>query len=344
MKWSLAIWCAPVLLAGCRNSPQAVDPFLPRATVPPPGTGAAAGTSAPYYTPGAAPAASANPYAAPSGTYDYNQPAGGPVGTPYQGEIKQYPADRIPMSNRPGGNRQSSNVPADRPQPGAIRSHLASDAAPAAESERADLQPAVADRTADAPASRVVQASHTKTVKVIHSHSSQAGENPKSSAPAEHEPRRLPAAEDAVDIMDLPPASTISAGAQQARRIASASNGKVIRATHVEPAATSAAADSAAATPSAEPLSPRRYSYSPDYNKLNGQLEYSLAERRWKLRYIPIDGDTDSHGGSVVLVGKVPEGFQAGEFVTVAGRLAGDAAPGEFAPAYQFDTIEPLAD
>ena len=334
MKWSLAIWCAPVLLAGCRNSPQVVDPFLPSPTVPPPGTGAA--TSAPYYTPGAAPAASASPYAAPSGTYDYNQPANGPVGTPYQGEIKQYPADRIPMSNRPGGNRQSSNVPADRPKPGAIRSHLASDADPAAQSDRAYAQPAADEGAAEAPASRVVQASHSKVVKVIHSHSSQSDQHAAAPAAAalaavEHEPRKLPASEDAVDIMDLPPARTASAGAQQARRIASGASSKVIRATHVEPAATSG-------------TSPRRYAYSADYTKLNGQLEYSLAERRWKLRYIPIDGDTDAHGGSVVLVGKVPEGFEAGEFVTVAGRLAGGAAPGEFAPGYQFDTIEPLAD
>jgi hypothetical protein len=177
-------------------------------------------------------------------------------------------------------------------------------------------------------------------VKVIRSHSEQDDEAASIPAVAEQEPRKLTEPEDAVDIMDLPPAGVATIRSRSAQRIASSSGGNVIRASHSEPAA----APSTGKRPQANPFAAQRYAHSPGYKKLNGQLEYSLADRRWKLRYIPIDGDTDSYGGSVVLVGKLPDQFQAGDFVTVEGGMAGDAAPGEFAPAYQFDKIEPLAD
>ena len=341
MKRSL-LWCAPLLIAGCRNSPQAIDPFLPRTTVPPPATGAAVGTPAPYDSP---PSAAGAPYTPPGGSYDYSQPANGPVGTPYQGETNQYPADRFPMTNRGTTNRQSSNSPASQTKPAVVRSHLAAaSSAAGVQAEPAEAKPGgrIAEEDTE---NRVVQTGHSKIVKVIHSHSSQTdsgdtGETPPRSVAAQQEPRRLPATDDAVDIMDLPPARTASAGSRMAQRIASSGGGKVVRASHSEPAPRASAARS---TP-VEPFAAQRYAYSPGYKKLNGQLEYSLAEHRWKMRYIPIDGETDSHGGSVVLLGKLPEQFQAGDFVTVEGRLAGDAAPGEFAPPYQFDAIEPLAD
>jgi hypothetical protein len=213
-----------------------------------------------------------------------------------------------------------------------VRSRLAA-AAPASRDEKAaaSVQTAVADDSEG----QVVQASHVKTVKVIRSQTEQDDEAASVAASDEQEPRRLPQADDAIDIMDLPPADNASSKARRAQRIA-ASSGKIIRASHAEPALSQRAP--------VEPFAAQRYAYTPGYRKLNGQLEYSLVDRRWKLRYIPIDGGTDSHGGSVVLVGELPDEFHAGDFVTVTGRLAGDAAPGEFAPAYEFDRIEPLAD
>lgn len=323
MNRSLALWWAPLLLAGCRNSPQPFDPFLP-ATVPPPATGAAAGTAAPYYSaPGAAPAATQYP----SGANDsYAPPPSAPAGAPYQGETNPQPLDRFPMTKRAPSNRQSSNLPPEKTKPGAVHSQLVSASEDGKPHESADAQQASGGSDSGESASRVVPASHAKAVKVIHSQSSQEGETALASTASGAEPGKLPAANNAVDIMDLPPTHP-AARSQTAQRIASsAGGGKVVR------------------TSAAEPASARRYAYSPDYTQLKGQLEYSLAERRWKLRYIPIDGETDSHGGSVVLLSPPPEGLQAGDFVSVTGRLAGKAATGEFAPAYQCDQTEHLAD
>ena len=341
MSRSLALWFAPLMLAGCHNSPQAIDPFLPSARVPPPGTGAV-GTPAPapyYSAPSATAPAAGAPYTPPGGNYDYTPPANGPVGTPYQGEPNRYPADRIPMTNRDSNNRQSSNLPAAKTKPDAIRSRLAAASSVPGHADEADANAHNASVGQDSE-NRVVPASHTKVVKVIRSHSEQHDEAASVAAAAEQEPRKLPEPDDAVDIMDLPPAGAATIRSRSAQRIASSNSGKVIRASHTEPAA----AASTGKRPQVDPFPAQRYAHSPGYKKLNGQLEYSLADRRWKLRYIPIDGDTDSYGGSVVLAGTVPQEFQAGDFVTVEGSLAGDAAPGEFAPAYQFDKIEPLAD
>ena len=328
MNRSLAFWLAPLLLAGCRNSPQPFDPFLP-ATVPPPATGAAAGTTspAPYYysAPNAAPAETQYPS---GGNDGYAPPPTAPAGTPYQGESNPWPKDRFPTSKRDPGNRQSSHVPAATSQPGAVHSQLVSASESGKRREASNVQHASGEIAAGASPSRIVPASHSKMVKVIHSQSSQEGEAALAAAAGGEEPQKLPAADEAVDIMDLPPAKP-AASSRTAQRIASSGGGKVVRTSAAEPV---------------EPASARRYAYSPDYARLNGQLEYSLAERRWKLRYIPIDGETDSHGGSVVLESPPPEGFQAGDFVTVAGRLSGEAATGEFAPAYQYDRIDPLAD
>ncbi|MDZ7617026.1 MAG: hypothetical protein U1E05_08480, partial [Patescibacteria group bacterium] len=43
-----------------------------------------------------------------------------------------------------------------------------------------------------------------------------------------------------------------------------------------------------------------QYGFDPSYAWLRGRLEYSQVDRRWKLRYIPVDGNTDQYGGSVV--------------------------------------------
>ncbi len=129
----------------------------------------------------------------------------------------------------------------------------------------------------------------------------------------------------AIDIMDLPPArsSASSAGLQSPRtsggvRLASGSSGSF--------------------TPSA------RYGHDPEYRWLRGKLEYSQIDRGWKLRYIPIDGQTDDYGGSVVL-GKdsLGAGLERGHFVEVRGQLAGGAKPEHgYAPVYEVAEIKRL--
>ena len=61
----------------------------------------------------------------------------------------------------------------------------------------------------------------------------------------------------------------------------------------------------------------------------------------WKLRYIPIDGETDDHGGSVQLHSTPAlDEFQHGEAVTIDGHIdAADGTPGGYAPKYLVDSI-----
>jgi hypothetical protein len=85
-----------------------------------------------------------------------------------------------------------------------------------------------------------------------------------------------------------------------------------------------------------------RYGHDSEYTWLRGKLEHSQVEGRWKLRYIPIDGDTDDFGGSVILLGtRMLEEYQPGEFVTVYGSLADQPDGRSFAPPYQLERIEP---
>jgi len=89
-----------------------------------------------------------------------------------------------------------------------------------------------------------------------------------------------------------------------------------------------------------------RYGHDPDYRWLRGKLEYSQIERRWKLRYIPIDGATDEYGGSVVFSdSSLLAGCERGDFVEVRGQL-GDATPGDgsYAPDFTIREIERFAD
>ncbi len=88
-----------------------------------------------------------------------------------------------------------------------------------------------------------------------------------------------------------------------------------------------------------------RYFHSPDYSQLSGKLEYSASQGQWKLRYIPIDGQTDRFGGSVIL-GNVPKNadLKAGDWVQVQGQITGaNQSPTGFAPSYQSRTIKRLA-
>jgi hypothetical protein len=86
------------------------------------------------------------------------------------------------------------------------------------------------------------------------------------------------------------------------------------------------------------------FAYRPDYSTLQGRLEYSPTTGQWKLRYIPIDGNTDRFGGSVVLVDSERlADFEDGDFVVVEGELGSDDQDNiGFAPAYHLNTIRRL--
>ncbi len=86
------------------------------------------------------------------------------------------------------------------------------------------------------------------------------------------------------------------------------------------------------------------YAFDADYKWLTGSLEYSRTDRRWKLRYIPIDGDTDAYGGSVLLPETADlDNYQPGDFVTIRGQIAARGPDDRgFAPLYRYEQIERL--
>jgi len=87
-----------------------------------------------------------------------------------------------------------------------------------------------------------------------------------------------------------------------------------------------------------------KYGYDRQYTRLKGKLEYSQIDHKWKLRYIPIDGNTDSHGGSVVISDStLLSGCERGDFVEIWGSLAKQAKKGpEFAPLYNVSQVRLL--
>jgi hypothetical protein len=93
-------------------------------------------------------------------------------------------------------------------------------------------------------------------------------------------------------------------------------------------------------TPATASAAPAGFAYDPNYRWLRGKLERSRSSGQWKLRYIPIDGQTDRFGGSVVLESSEQlESLQSGEWVTAYGQVAGEPERG-FAPTYRLERIE----
>lgn len=88
-----------------------------------------------------------------------------------------------------------------------------------------------------------------------------------------------------------------------------------------------------------------RYGYDPQYRWLRGRLEFSSIDRQWRLRYIPLDGETDEFGGSVLLEDSPAlDHFRPGDYVTVHGELDdGVAEDGTlYDPLYYVDHAAPL--
>jgi len=83
-----------------------------------------------------------------------------------------------------------------------------------------------------------------------------------------------------------------------------------------------------------------RYGHAENHVWLKGRLEYSQARRLWKLRYIPIDGQADQFGGSVILrKTSLISGFERGDYVQVNGRLLENTASSDYAPEYELTQI-----
>jgi hypothetical protein len=132
----------------------------------------------------------------------------------------------------------------------------------------------------------------------------------------------------AVEITELPPAGSIRA--------------PVARAAPAPPI--SAVAHEVPRKLPSPPVA--RYGYQTEYSWLKGKLERSRSTGEWKLRYIPIDGDTDRYGGSVVIDNAdAIADFQPGDFVAIAGRIGSTSDDsGGFAPTYVVQRIKPLVE
>lgn len=136
-----------------------------------------------------------------------------------------------------------------------------------------------------------------------------------------------------VDPRVQPTSGTVPTGAVRSATAAS------------RPATETAARSRVSASPRPGVTSPAlRYGHDPAYAWLRGRLEYSDIAKRWKLRYIPIDGQIDQYGGSVVLGDtSLLSGLERGDCVEVHGKLLPNAkGDWGYAPVYEVAQIKPL--
>ena len=175
--------------------------------------------------------------------------------------------------------------------------------------------------------------------------------NPNRTTPIAAPPRRISPPDKVIDIMDLPPKG--SGG------FSSTGAAKASTAMHRDPAVRPASATTFEPLPGERETNPysrrlpesnkpisftpsAKYGHADDHSWLKGRLEYSQARRRWKLRYIPIDGEADRFGGSVILrKTSLLSGYERGESVELKGRLANVAkTAGDYAPDYEITQIK----
>lgn len=309
-----ALLVTVVLLAGCQGSqpPGPTDPFFGRTRIEPPHTGAVPGPSAvaPYcpappqvtLPPAMTPLPGASSTIDPVSSLAFSQ-SSDPIAIPAEAREMEMPSRQI----------VSRTVAADVSTPEEqLRISLEMPATASSETHAAD------------PRNMATAAGRERVYQTI-------SPRPKD-APA-RSTRSVAAASTAahpIDIMDLPPPSN-------AVQKAEASDGVRLV------SATVAIKDPAVSRPASESFSPAAlYSYDPQYAWLRGRLEYSQIDHCWKLRYIPVDGVTDSFGGSVILTNtEALSGYERGNFVEIQGKL-GSTNPENrtFSPTFEVQTVK----
>ncbi|MBI3837391.1 MAG: hypothetical protein HY288_05600 [Planctomycetia bacterium] len=384
MKRPWAVMLIAIALVGCRPAQPATNPFL-RTTVPPPGTGqgALAVPGEPYYPPQAVPGTpppavapavplappvaapppivappSDNRYAPPGGSFQYNQSSLDRSKFPTN-RGRDHPSTEASLAGVAGTNAPGlrGSAGGDAVQHAVLLSseanpvNAASYHEPTAAHER---EPTAGDTRYERPELAVDgendASSPGNTVRILGSHSVDRGE-----AAAEPEIEAAPAIRITVD--DSPRRDTrTQPPLQEAYRTApnaSASQIAIVTSDTVsditqnlgDGSSPGVSPPSAGGRPQAAGAEGADYAFAPDYAWLRGRLEYSQSLRQWKLRYIPIDGQTDQFGGSVVLPNSPAlEAFKPGDKVAVRGSLAErSATSGSFSPLYKFDHVEPLS-
>lgn len=312
--------CSLYAAGGCADRCSNVDPFWGRTRVVPPATGC-------YSQP-------PNQTAPSDPSYDGSLRPGAMQGTGGGGQINP----TSPQTFAPADGLQplkSSRAQLNSPSPESPVGQVAASSAAATD------RPAVPDEPTIRP--------REPTIRIVEPTAVLAADRPSRSE--SHVAGAPNPAEHIVDIMDLPdgrtvPESTETLPPQSGVQLASATAEADGQATEVRfasletPVAIDSPLDNAAETADEN----ARYGYDSQYGWLRGKLEYSPVKKRWKLRYIPIDGATDEYGGSVVLSdASVLGGCERGDFVEVRGQPAGrEDGPTGVAPEYDVSSLKRL--
>jgi hypothetical protein len=324
-----------VALGGCRSQQGVDNPFL-QTTVPPPSTAGA--TTAPLYgapsvqiAPGAttvpAPQAPATAVPGPVTTPGTALPPGGTT-TPYYPpggtfDFRQGSTERrlAPLAQHAAPSHLALAQPAGSIAPENLNQVAVSRYGPLQDAEdparrfnasppRAEPEPIEINRNTEL---RIVDASSRESETI----------RPPTWSPSSSrlldEPQRLAAGQDP-NTLDSASGSLVTGGtlANEQR--------DVVPAAYFEPAG-----------PARAELRQGRYDHDASYTWLCGRLEHSSVMGQWKLRYIPIDGETDAYGGSVVIANAEQlEGMRPGDFVRVEGGVVDERVAGSrFAPKFE---------
>jgi len=331
------------VLSGCQGQDvhTPIDPFFGQTKIAPPGTG--------QFTRQAA----VDPYYRQSAATPPTSPTLGPLTPPLArtaDEASAAPIEAVADSaaqapQRPSapGDRIEIPLTARREAP---RVSLASTAAAPKPLEPATTRPPQPCPPQPCPPQRVVQ---TITPRADRNEPRPAlYASPVACRPCPPPPCVPPTR--TVDIMDLPPVDGDAATRPNCDvQFASATMPAETVTVRIP---TRADATPKAATKSAPTLAPPktptdslgRFGYSTDYRRLRGRLEYFDMERSWKIRYIPIDGETDIYGGSVIIDDPTQlSGLERGDFVEARGEVltASDDLP-DFAPTFRLTEIREL--
>ncbi|MEX0939487.1 MAG: hypothetical protein WDZ59_16610 [Pirellulales bacterium] len=355
-------------MAGCQSPQYATDPFLGRQRVPPPYTGTVPppGAAQPYYQ-----------GAPPAGQTPNVMPSPGPTGATVPGGAYGVPQSSAthPKAVQPGEHEYMAGDTAIARRTPVIQAadgvvHLDSQVQTASAADAGDNRFAVrqASGTADDP----LQASPDESIaSAVPNRLQLPSGNRRLQDISPHQVAR--ATEPAIEIIepkysatpadtlirqlsnetDAPAASpTRQPHVQQPTEPVEITELAPVRRQATGPARVEATAAPSSAQQATEPSTQRmigrseRYGYTTDYTRLRGRLEHLKSRDQWKLRYIPVDGETDDYGGSVIIANPdVLESFAPGDYVEVDGHLASNRTDTvSFAPPYTVQRAAPLSE
>ncbi len=338
-------WTAVVALivgaaAGCQSPQAAFDPFMAgRTTIPPPSTAAAPAGAAPYYPAG--PAAGAPPTI-------YTPPGSIPAAVPATQNYLPRGGMTFPQSQASPAAASNTTLASNATAAGAANdsSAVVVTGQPTPKVDRA-VKPAsfthpVAAPVAASPATPTAQA--PASIQAASIQPASPNRLPPNGA-AQPLATALRSAEGRAAVAGLPelgdfprPSAATNGGFRANNSPPSTPVTSATSSTGAQGVAATQVSAAASATPN---TTAPGYGYDEKYQRLQGKLEFSPSQQRWKLRYIPIDGETDTYGGSVVLpeIDKL-QGFAAGDLVVVQGRLnTSRAATDGFSPPYLIERL-----